>query len=63
MLRIPHYLDNWLTDDEVVTLTRRRRKTPRKIPDCHFYYRLNNPRAIVQLEGLGKLKKIINGLH
>jgi hypothetical protein len=35
--RIPHFLDNRLTDgDEVVSLTRRPSFTPRKIPDTIF---------------------------
>jgi hypothetical protein len=40
MLRIPHFLDNRLTDGgEVVSLTRRQRFTPspRKIPGTHFF--------------------------
>jgi hypothetical protein len=54
MSSLPHFLDNWLTDGgEVVSLTRRPPFTPKKIPvrDCV------NLRAIVRLEGLGKLKK------
>jgi hypothetical protein len=35
--RIPHFLDNWLTDgSEVVSLMRRPPFTPRKIPGTHF---------------------------
>jgi hypothetical protein len=35
--RIPHFLDNRLTDGgEVVSLTRRPFFTPRKIPGTHF---------------------------
>jgi hypothetical protein len=35
--RIPHFLDNRLTDGgEVVSLTRRPSFTPRKIPGTHF---------------------------
>jgi hypothetical protein len=35
--RLPHFLDNRLTDGgEVVSLTRRRPFTPRKIPGTHF---------------------------
>jgi hypothetical protein len=37
MSRIPHFLDNQLTDGgEVVSLTRRPPFTPRKIPGTHF---------------------------
>jgi hypothetical protein len=36
-LRLPHFLDNRLTDDgEVVSLTRRPSFTPGKIPGTHF---------------------------
>jgi hypothetical protein len=42
MLRLPHFLDNWLTDvGEVVSLTHRPPFTPRKIPGSHFYLRLS----------------------
>jgi hypothetical protein len=35
--RLPHFLDNRLTDSgEVVSLTRRPPFTPRKIPGTHF---------------------------
>jgi hypothetical protein len=35
--RLPHFLDNRLTDGgEVVSLTRRPPFTPRKIPGTHF---------------------------
>jgi hypothetical protein len=37
MSRLPHFLDNRLTDDgEVVSLMRRPLFTPRKIPDTHL---------------------------
>jgi hypothetical protein len=37
MLRLPHFLDNRLTDrGEVVSLMRRPPFTPRKIPGTHF---------------------------
>jgi hypothetical protein len=37
MSRLPHFLDNRLTDgDEVVSLTRWLSFTPRKIPGTHF---------------------------
>jgi hypothetical protein len=35
--RVSHFLDNWLTDGgEVVSFTRRKTFTPRKIPGSHF---------------------------
>jgi hypothetical protein len=37
MLRLPHYLDNWLTDDsEVVSFMHRLPFTSRNIPGTHF---------------------------
>jgi hypothetical protein len=40
--RLPHFLDNRLTDDtEVVSLTRRPHFTPRNTPRTHFRYRLS----------------------
>jgi hypothetical protein len=51
----PTFSDIRLTDGgEVVSPTRRSLFTPRKIPDTHFCV---DPRAIVRLEELGKLKK------
>jgi hypothetical protein len=36
--RLPHFLDNMLTDGgEVVTLMYRSPFTPRKVPGTHFY--------------------------
>jgi hypothetical protein len=44
MSRLPHFLDNWLTDGgEVVRLTGRPPFTPKKIPGTHFCYRLIGP--------------------
>jgi hypothetical protein len=41
-LRIPHFLDNRLTDgSEVVSLTQRPPFTPKKIPGTHSCYRLS----------------------
>jgi hypothetical protein len=38
MSRLPHFLDNWLTDGgEVVRLTHQPPFTPRKIPGTHFF--------------------------
>jgi hypothetical protein len=55
--RLPHFLDDRLTDGgEVVSLTARKTWppfTPRKFPGTHFCYIL---RAMVRLEGLGQLK-------
>jgi hypothetical protein len=39
--RLPHFLDNRLTDDGEVSLTRRPHFTPRKIPGTHFCWRLS----------------------
>jgi hypothetical protein len=56
----PHCLDIRITDGgEVVSLTRRPRSTPQK----RFLVLISvrggiNPKPIVRLEGLGKLKKI-----
>jgi hypothetical protein len=56
--RIPHFLDNRLTDDgEVVSLTRRPPFTPQE--DSWYSFLLEAESIpIVQLEGLGQLKKI-----
>jgi hypothetical protein len=44
--RIPHFLDNRLTDvGEVVSLTRRPPFIRRKIPGTHFYLRLIRPQG------------------
>jgi hypothetical protein len=57
-LRLPHFLDNRLTDgDKVVSPTRR----PLFYPPGRFLVLISvrdrvDPRAIVRLEGLGKLK-------
>jgi hypothetical protein len=46
MSRIPHFLDNRLTDGgEVVSLTRRPLFTPRKIPGTHLCHRLSQPQG------------------
>jgi hypothetical protein len=57
MLRILHFLANWLTDaGEVVSLMP---LPPRKILGTHFCYRLGQPPgAILLLEGLGTLRKL-----
>jgi hypothetical protein len=58
MLKIPHCLDNWLTDGgEAVSLTRRPRFTLQE--DLLVLSSVRgrvNPRAIMQLEGLPKMK-------
>jgi hypothetical protein len=54
--RLPHCLDNRLTDDgEVISLTRRPPFAARKISvrDCV------DPKAIVRLEGLGQLRNLM----
>jgi hypothetical protein len=62
MLRLPHFLENRLTDGgEVVSLTRWPPFTPRGRFLVLFYIRgLVDPRAIVRLEGLSQLKKKIH---
>jgi hypothetical protein len=64
MLRIPHCLDNRLTNGgKVVSPTHRLRFTPEKhylyASGTHFYYRLSEPQGLVRLEGLDRLKKLI----
>jgi hypothetical protein len=61
MLRIPHCLDNRLTDDgEVASSKQRPRSAPQKYyfsaSGTHFCSRLNKPQGLVRLEGLSKLK-------
>jgi hypothetical protein len=58
MSRLPHFLDNWLTDSGNVSRAGR----PRFIPQKHLLVLISvegeaTLRAIVQLEGLGKLDK------
>jgi hypothetical protein len=64
MLRIPHCLDNRLTDSgKVVSPTHRQHFTPQKhyfsASGTHFCYRMSEPQGLVQHEGLGKLKNFI----
>jgi hypothetical protein len=60
MLRIPHFLDNRLTDGrEVVSLTRRSHFTAKE--DSCYSFLLDDestPRAILWLRGLGNSKKL-----
>jgi hypothetical protein len=62
MLRIPHYLDNRLTDGgRVVSRAHPQHFTPQKhyyFPVCgtHFCERLSKPQGLVRPEGLGKFK-------
>jgi hypothetical protein len=64
MLRIPHCLDNRLTDGgKVVSPTHRPQFTPQKhyyfyVSGTHFCYRQSKLQGLVRLEGLGKCKKI-----
>jgi hypothetical protein len=63
MLRIPHCLDNLLTDGtKVVSPTHWRRSTSKKnyfsASGTHLCQRLSEPQSLVRLEWLGKLKKI-----
>jgi hypothetical protein len=65
MLRIPHCLDNRLTDGgKVVGLTHRPRSAPQKhyfsASRTHFSWSLSKPQGRVWLEGLGKLRKFIH---
>jgi hypothetical protein len=61
MLKIPHCLDNRITDGGKVSPTHRLRSTPQKLyfyaTGTHFCYRLSKPQGPVRPEGLGKLKK------
>jgi hypothetical protein len=64
MLRIPHCLDNRLTDGgKVISPTHRPRSTPQKhyfsTSSIHFCYRLSEPPCLERPQGLGKLKKFI----
>jgi hypothetical protein len=43
MSRLPHFLDNRLTDGDVVRVTRRPLLPTRKIPGTHFCWRLSRP--------------------
>jgi hypothetical protein len=46
MLRLAHFLDNWLTDgSKVVSLMCQLRFTPRKIPGTHFCQGLIQPQG------------------
>jgi hypothetical protein len=64
MLRIPHCLEDRLTNGgKVVSSEHRPHFTPQKhISVCgtHFYWKLSEPQGLVRPEGLGKLKKIIS---
>jgi hypothetical protein len=62
MLRIPHYLDNRLTDGgKVVSPTHRQHFTLQKhyylsASGTHFCQRLSKPKGLVRSEVLGKFK-------
>jgi hypothetical protein len=62
MLRIPHCIDNRLTDgDKIVIPTHRPHFTPQKhyyfsVSGTHFCYRLSKPQVLVRPVGLGKFK-------
>jgi hypothetical protein len=65
MLRIPHCLDNLITDgDKSVSPAHRPRPAAQKhyfsASGTHFCYRLSKPQGLVRPGGLGKLKKIIS---
>jgi hypothetical protein len=59
VLRIPHCLDNWLSDGgEVVSLTHRPRFSPSgnyfSVPNIHVCYRLSKLQGLVEPKLLGK---------
>jgi hypothetical protein len=57
--RLPHSLDNWLTEEVRLSALRAGRLLPsRKIPGTNFVRGWIDRRAIVRLEGSGKLKNI-----
>jgi hypothetical protein len=61
MLRIPHYVDNRVTEGGKVFIhTNQPRYTLHKhyfsLSGPHFCYRLSKPQGLVGSEGLGKLK-------
>jgi hypothetical protein len=64
MLRIPHCLDNRLTDGgKVVSPTHQPHFTPQKhyyfnVSGTDFCYRLSEHQGLVRPEGLGKFKQI-----
>jgi hypothetical protein len=60
--RIPHCLDNRLTDGgEVVSPTHQPRSNSQKhnfsASGTHFYWRVSKLQGLVRLEGLGNFKK------
>jgi hypothetical protein len=61
MLRIPHCIDNWLTDGGNISPTQWPHFTPQKhyfsASGTDFCYRLSEPPGLMWPEGLGKLKK------
>jgi hypothetical protein len=60
--RLPHFLDNQLTDyGEVVSLTRLPPITPRKIPGTHFCQRLSQPQGHTAARWIRSIEKS-NGL-
>jgi hypothetical protein len=67
MLRIPHCLDNLLTDGgKVVSPTHPPQFTPQKhyyfyVSGTHFSYRLSKPQGLVRPEGLGNLQHHLIG--
>jgi hypothetical protein len=68
MLRIPHFLDNQLTDGgKVVSPTHRPHFTPQNhyyfyVSGIHFCYRLSKPQGLVRPEGLGYFENITSSV-
>jgi hypothetical protein len=62
--RLPHFLDNRLTDGgEIVSLRRRPPFGPQEYSWYSFMLEAEStPRGIVRLEGLGQLKNVITSL-
>jgi hypothetical protein len=58
MSRLPHFFRQLTDGGKIVSHTSRPPFTLRKIPGTHFCWDWVNSRVIVQLERLGKLKKI-----
>jgi hypothetical protein len=61
MLKIPHRLDNRLTDGgKVVSLKFRPRLLPRNFIFLLLVLKMSKPQGLERLEGFGKLNKFIH---